>query len=442
MVVASVVFYGWYDPRLAIWIVAATLVNHYAARLSAAWREKPGLRAWLIRFMVFANVAVLIWYKYAAWLLESVVNGLAGVGIRLGVPVPGILLPIGISFYVLQSISYQVDVYRDQVEPARYLRETMLFKLFFPQVVAGPIVRAHQFLPQLTVWPRPQRAIGPAVMLICAGIFKKVVVAGAIFSTTTATGAAPGAYSGGDVLLHLLGEAIRVYCDVSSYADFAVGLGMLLGLTLPFNFRKPFAAINMSDFWRRWHITLYTWLRDYIFLPLTGDKPTGYRLAVAALVTMTISGIWHGVGFGFVVWGALNGVVLVVEGVLRTRRIRARRPRKVGGWRRPLSAIYVMGMLVALGPLFAGRTLGQTLVTWKGVFHHWSWPITTITPLWFILVLSVYAAQFLPFGLHERFGAYFDKLHPVLQGLGIGLFLVGVSIISVPGVAPYLYYHF
>jgi D-alanyl-lipoteichoic acid acyltransferase DltB (MBOAT superfamily) len=263
------------------------------------------------------NLGVLCYFKYRGFFLNELYDGLAKLGYDPGFqklnPL-SILIPFGISFYTFEAISYAVDVYRRKIEPERSLPRFLLFILFFPHLVAGPIVRAGDFIPQTR---RPKRwnwvRAQVGVQLFLMGCFKKMAIADRMAVFCDPIFQNPTAYSTGACWLAVLAYAVRIYCDFSGYSDMAIGLAHLLGYKLTTNFNMPYIAANVSEFWRRWHISLSTWLRDYVFIPLGGSRGGRWQNYRNLMVVMTLGGLWHGAAWGYVLWGVAHGLMLVIH---------------------------------------------------------------------------------------------------------------------------------
>jgi alginate O-acetyltransferase complex protein AlgI len=274
-------------------------------------------RALLVSSLVM-NLSVLVYFKYANFFLGSLVEALHSAGIYVSMPVLNLLAPIGISFYTFEAINYTVDVYRRKVPAERNPAHLLLFVLFFPHLIAGPIVRARDFLPQMR---RPKRwswgrfQLGGEYFLL--GLIKKWVIADQLGHFADPVFTNPGAYGTTANWIALLAFMVQVYADISGYSDMALGLAHLLGYKLTINFRMPYAAVNVADYWRRNHISLSTWLRDYLFIPLGGSRGSQWQTARALLITMTLGGLWHGASWNFVLWGLLHGAYLTVHRAFR-----------------------------------------------------------------------------------------------------------------------------
>ncbi|MFZ4583379.1 MAG: MBOAT family O-acyltransferase, partial [Paludibacter sp.] len=226
-----------------------------------------------------------------------------------------IFLPVGISFFTFQSLSYTFDVYRRNIEPVKSLSEFAFFVTFFPQMVAGPIVRAIDFIPQIKKTPFVSRAdFGRAIFLISSGLFKKAIISDYIslnFVDRIFDG--PALYTGFENLMGVYGYALQIYCDFSGYSDMAIGIALLMGYKLNINFNSPYQSASITEFWRRWHISLSTWLRDYLYISLGGNRKGKLRTYINLMITMLLGGLWHGAALRFVIWGALHGCMLAIE---------------------------------------------------------------------------------------------------------------------------------
>ena len=305
LLLASYVFYGWWNWKCCALMLGLTLVCYGCSLLWARTRRRV-----FVVLGVVCPLLILGLFKYFNFFVDSFCQ-LFGI-VRAGSL--KILLPVGISFYTFQSLSYTIDVYRGRVEPEHDFVKTALYVAFFPQLVAGPIVKAGEFLPQL----HEERTISLAnlergVQVFALGLFKKIVLADNLSAFVDAVHAAPAAFSAGTLLLVAYAYALQIYFDFSGYSDMAVGCARVLGYDLPRNFNLPYLSRNPSEFWRRWHISLSTWFQQYLYIPLGGNRRGKARTYFNLLVTMVVSGLWHGAAWNFVVWGALHGVALCVH---------------------------------------------------------------------------------------------------------------------------------
>jgi alginate O-acetyltransferase complex protein AlgI len=319
LAVASYVFYAWWSWHFLPLLLATTGVDYVAGHAIARSADERRRRVFLATALGI-NLALLGYFKYVGFFLHSA-NGIGSL-LGAGHPFPGlrVLLPIGISFYTFNSMSYTIDVFRRRVRPANNLLQYSAFVAMFPHLIAGPIVRWADIEDQLRrLEPKLTAALaGPGLFFFATGLVKKVVVADSLaphvdrlFTAHASLGLVSGWAAG-------LGYALQLYFDFSGYSDMAVGLAYLLGFRFPQNFNSPFKASNISDFWRRWHMTLSFWLRDYLFIPLGGSRHGRLRTLRNLALTMALGGLWHGAAFTFVVWGLLHGAYLVVHNVCRS----------------------------------------------------------------------------------------------------------------------------
>jgi alginate O-acetyltransferase complex protein AlgI len=309
LLVASYVFYGTWDWRFLGLILFSTLLD-YAIGLALVVHRSRGL-LWL---SVATNLGVLGVFKYYDFFVASAVELLERLGVDAHLHSLGVLLPVGISFYTFQSLSYTVDVYRRELPAERSFVRFALFVAFFPQLVAGPIVRARQFLPQLDQdGPPRRRDFAPGALLFAVGLFKKVAISDHLASLADRAFAEHATLPWWTVALGVLCYAFQIYMDFSGYSDMAIGSARILGYRLPRNFELPYLAASPREFWRRWHVSLSTWLRDYLYVPLGGNRRGPGRTRINLLLTMLLGGLWHGANWTFLLWGAWHGALLMAS---------------------------------------------------------------------------------------------------------------------------------
>ncbi len=312
---ASYWFYMAWNPPFVLLLIGSTVLDFYCARAIAA-AQRPRLRRALLVASCAANLGVLVFFKYGNFLLS---NALAWTSYETPLEsfFANLVLPMGISFYTFQTMSYTIDVYRRQIEPETSLLNFAVYVAFFPQLVAGPILRAADFLPQL-ITQRTPSADGRLMGLdrMARGCFKKVVIADGLAAYVDMVYADPGAYGAWNHWLAAYAYAFQIYCDFSGYSDIAIGLGLFLGFRFMENFRSPYLAQGPSDFWQRWHISLSTWLRDYLYIPLGGSRGGTLFTYRNLFLTMLLGGLWHGAAWNFVIWGAFHGAWLILHRAL------------------------------------------------------------------------------------------------------------------------------
>lgn len=320
LLIASYLFYAAWNPPFILLLWISTVVDWYAAQALVRAEGRHARRAWML-LSVVVNLGMLAYFKYGEFVLQSFSAMIATVGIRYAPPQYDIVLPVGISFYTFATLSYTLDVYLRRAKPAQNFLDYALFVTFFPHLVAGPIMRPTELVPQFAT---PRRATAQqlyfGLALITLGLFQKVVLADGFLSDPAEmvfdAKTAPGAL---DAWMGTLAFSGQIFCDFAGYSTTAIGAALCLGFAMPDNFRFPYAAIGFSDFWRRWHITLSSWLRDYLYIPLGGNRHGPARTYFALMATMLLGGLWHGANWTFVVWGGLHGIYLSTERALRVR---------------------------------------------------------------------------------------------------------------------------
>ena len=318
LLAASYLFYAAWNPPYAVLLLLSTSADWWLARLIGR-SENSSKRRMLLIISLASNFGLLGYFKYGNFLLENFVLLCSAFGIIYQPPELGIILPIGISFYTFASLSYTIDVFRKEIRSDCRFADYALFVSFFPHLIAGPIIRASYLLPQIEK-PRLPTAnqIGWGFTLISFGLFAKVVMADSIFAPiVNIVYAHPDNFGWFDTWIAVLSFSGQIYYDFSGYSLCAIGLAMSFGFVFPNNFRSPYGAQNFSDFWRRWHISLSTWLRDYLYIPLGGNRHGESRTYLALFTTMLIGGLWHGASWMFVLWGGLHGTYLAIERTFR-----------------------------------------------------------------------------------------------------------------------------
>ncbi|GAA0722082.1 MBOAT family O-acyltransferase [Dokdonella soli] len=320
LLVASYLFYAAWNPPFVLLLWISTVVDWYAAQQLVKSEGQRRRHAWML-LSVVANLGMLGYFKYGKFLLANFTALMATFGVHYKPPDWDIVLPVGISFYTFATMSYTLDVYLRRALPARNFLDYALFVTFFPHLVAGPIMRPTELVPQFA---QPRRASADqlrfGLALMTLGLFQKIVLADSFLARPAEIvydgDKIPGAL---DAWVATLAFSGQIFCDFAGYSTTAIGAAMCLGFAMPDNFRFPYAAIGFSDFWRRWHITLSSWLRDYLYIPLGGNRHGEARTYLALMTTMLLGGLWHGASWAFVAWGGLHGLYLSVERMLRAR---------------------------------------------------------------------------------------------------------------------------
>jgi alginate O-acetyltransferase complex protein AlgI len=313
LLVASYMFYMSWNASFALLILLSSLIDYFVG-LSLGRTKILRRRRLLLAVSCIANLGILAFFKYSNFVLENLGVSLNLLGLGEHHWSYQILLPVGISFFTFQSMSYTIDVYKGKLTPCKSMRDFLLFVAFFPQLVAGPIVRAIDFLPQLKRRARANVGqVEAGLAQFGLGAVKKLVISDQISPHVDMIFANPGSYDSFTLLLGALGYSIQIYCDFSGYSDMAIGCARIMGFNLMRNFRMPYSAVTITEFWRRWHISLSTWLRDYLYIPLGGNRNGPKRMYTALLVTMLLGGLWHGASWNFVIWGVIHGGALAIH---------------------------------------------------------------------------------------------------------------------------------
>lgn len=320
LLIASYVFYGAWNPPFVILLWLSTVLDWYCGKYLAR-TNKLSTRRMLLLISVFGNLGMLGYFKYGNFLLQNFQQLMSTIGVNYQPPAWDIVLPVGISFYTFQTMAYSLDVYLRRARPTKSFLDFALFVTFFPQLVAGPIVRPTDLIPQFEEQPKTTMLqFGWGLMLMTLGLFEKIVVAdGVLAPVADAVYKARNAVAPLDAWLGTMAFSGQIFCDFAGYTTTAIGLSLVMGFSLTDNFHYPYAAIGFSDFWRRWHISLSTWLRDYLYIPLGGNRKGSARTYINLMLTMLLGGLWHGASWTFVVWGGLHGLYLCVERFLQRR---------------------------------------------------------------------------------------------------------------------------
>src|SRR5579864_6936294 len=438
LVVASYYFYAQWDWRFCFLLAFSTTVSYAAGRLIGASERRDRRRLVLVA-AVTAHLLLLGAFKYLDFFVLSA-NRLAHLlGLGHELPFIEMLLPVGISFFTFHGISYVTDVHRGDVAVCRNPLDMALYMSFFPQLVAGPIVRAAYFLPQLARPSREPIALVPALVLIAGGLFKKVVIANYL-----ATGlvdpvfAAPTGYGGPDLLLAVYGYAVQIYCDFSAYSDIAIGLAALLGFRFPVNFNQPYRAERLREFWQRWHISLSSWLRDYLYKPLGGNRHGRLRTYRNLMITMLLGGIWHGAAWKCIAWGALHGGGLAAERPVEPWLGRHSQHKAA----RAISTLLVFHFVCLAWVFFRAEDFAVARLYLGGLASGWADGVQQAGPAMVALIALGLAGQFTPDALFERTAAALGRVPAWGLGMTAGIAVAAINALGPEGVAPFIYFRF
>ena len=439
LLAASLVFYGWWDWRFLGLMLAAISVD-WAVALAVAASDDPRRRKRLLLVSLVTQLTILGCFKYLGFFVASLTGALGSLGVAVHAPTLELVLPVGISFYTFQSIGYAIDVYRRALPPVRRWTDFALFISFFPQLVAGPIERATHLLPQIlkpraVTWTH----IHTGLFLINVGIFKKVVLADNLALLADEIFNHHTRYQGLDLAVGALAFTFQIYCDFSAYSDIARGVAKMLGFDLMVNFRLPYFAVSPADFWRRWHISLSTWLRDYLYIPLGGNRHGEWRTYRNLALTMLLGGLWHGAAWNFVLWGAFHGLILIVYRLAEQARAN-KPPLPLAALTLPLRVLAMFALTVFGWILFRARSLDQL---WH--FLTRIGPATSPHTLEFVHTLLFFTLPLiLAQAIEQRRGDLltFNRLSPPLLGLLHGLLITLLIILGVRQSMEFIYFQF
>ncbi|MEY2924531.1 MAG: hypothetical protein RLZZ337_1079 [Bacteroidota bacterium] len=451
----SLFFYYKCSGLYFLLLLLSTLVDYgcgYGIYLAKAQWEK---RVYLILSLI-SNLGLLAFFKYSYFVVDTL-NGFLGTDLKAvnflaafsngsfgtHFDISEIILPVGISFYTFQTLSYTIDIYRNQLKPCRSIVDFAFFVSFFPQLVAGPIVRAAEFIPQIH---RPyylsKSGFGKALYLIMAGLVKKVIISDYIsINFVDRVFEAPEMYSGFMNLMAVYGYSIQIYCDFSGYSDIAIGLATLLGFKLPINFNSPYKAENISDFWRRWHISLSTWLRDYLYISLGGNRKGKTRTYVNLFITMLLGGLWHGAAFKFIIWGGLHGIGLAVHRIW-SRFVNV----GVGRWQKIIGILITFHFVAFCWMYFRASDVDTVMLMLDRIFtaFNLTGAVDRIVAYWqvFALILVGFTIHFLSSNLKNRVQHWFSET-PIYIKIILFVLVVFITFQATSAdVQPFIYFQF
>ena len=427
LLIASNVFYGWWNPLYLLLIAWSTTVDFLVVRRMAhAGRRKKWLTLSIIN-----NLGLLSFFKYGRFFTKNINSVLASLSIGYELDMPGILLPVGISFYVFQSMSYTIDFYRDKVKRETSFIRYATFVSLFPQLVAGPIERARNLLPQLRREPRIHwQDFTDGLSLFVVGLFKKVALADYIALYVDKVYGAPGEYESAALLLATFAFGWQIYFDFSGYTDMARGIGRMLGIRLILNFNNPYLATGLADFWRRWHISLSTWFRDYVYVSLGGNRKGKLITYRNLILTLLLSGLWHGAAWRFIVWGAVHAVGFAITRDLeRSEFYQQKIPRFI-------KQLWVFAFVTLAWIFFRASNWDQAVLILSRIF---SFTMTDpqLPLVMLILILLVWAYQF----AYESRARKIITLAPVRIGTMVFMILY-LAIFATSNNQPFIYFQF
>jgi alginate O-acetyltransferase complex protein AlgI len=444
LVVASLIFYMAWNPAPVVLLLYLTTIDWVVGRWLAK-AERPAMRKLAVAVSIVNNVGLLGLFKYADWLTKSVVDAAAHFGVTLVYKPLGLILPVGLSFIVFQGMSYTIDVYRRDLKPRSdgplggWL-DVAVFMTFFPHVVAGPIVRASDFLPQVEDKPKLDDKTGArALFRIATGMFKKLVIADFLSANIIdRVFAEPGNYTGLEVTTAVFAYTLQIYYDFSAYSDIAIGTAALFGYVLKENFDKPYLARNLSEFWRRWHMSLATWLRDYLYIPLGGNRYGKVRTIINLMITMILGGVWHGADWRFVLWGTVHGVGLALNRIWWWWRGVPEQPSKLGI---VVSTILTFLVVMEVRIVFRAKDIEHAAVVFKEQFKESAASPNITWSLLFVLFVAT-AGHLMTHKMYDGMVALFQRTPMVVRALFLVVLALFIKQIASFEVQPFIYFKF
>ena len=384
LLVASYYFYMNWKPVYAVLIFSSTIITYYSAIFIEKFRTDLKLKKFFLVISLLLNFGILFIYKYFNFINESVFSILSYVNLQWEVPNLDILLPVGISFYTFQAVGYTIDVYRGDLKAERHLGIYALFVSFFPQLVAGPIERAKNLLPQFKQsFNVDYERISSGLKIMLWGFFMKLVVADRLSVYVDAVYNNVPQHNGTSLLLATVLFAIQIYCDFAGYSNIAIGAAKIMGYSLMENFRRPYFSRSISEFWKRWHISLSTWFKDYVYIPLGGNRVSTYRHLFNLFITFVVSGFWHGANWTFFIWGALHGIFLIV-GVLKNKLLKQQSSNHF------IDIIITLSLVLFAWIFFRANTISEAFVIIEKIFtQHDSLFIDQTTLVYSLLGIAI-----------------------------------------------------
>jgi D-alanyl-lipoteichoic acid acyltransferase DltB (MBOAT superfamily) len=438
------IFYAQAGVKPLLLLFGISTINYFANGMMAKSESRNARKFWLMLSLVI-DVGALATFKYANFFLDSTATGLGWLGVHAPQwHINNLIAPLGISFYIFQSIAFVVDVYRKDAQPAQDLLEHICFVSFFPTLLAGPISRAKQLLPQLRERaPLNAEMGGQAFFLIAMGLIKKIAIADYLSANyVDRVFDFPERFSALEVLVAIYGYALQIYADFSGYSDIAIGSALLLGITVSVNFNMPYRSRDLAEFWRRWHITLSNWLRDYLFFSIAGPRARSIKvLYIATLITMLIGGLWHGATWAFVCWGLLHGIGLVILRVYEQLKKRwAFLPRNSRAWD-IFSVILTFHFVCFAWIFFRAETIGQAFAVLKQLTQLTADHTNLGLPILLLVAIGL-LCHWLPDRPWEAARKLFIKLPSPLQAALLFIIAIGLYFVASSDVVPFIYARF
>ncbi|SDW21520.1 MBOAT family O-acyltransferase [Aequorivita viscosa] len=448
LLASSYLFYGWWDWRFLFLILFSSIVDFTIGKKIYAATNKRVRKNYLLVSLLI-NLGLLGYFKYTNFFIDSFINSFRFFGGEMDSFTLQIILPVGISFYTFQTLSYTIDIYRDRIKPTKDWLSFFTFVAFFPQLVAGPIERASHLLPQFfKTYNFDYKAFKSGLLLMAFGLFKKMVIADRLAIVVNEVYGNPTGHSGQDLIIATVFFAFQIYCDFSGYSDIAIGISRMLGFNLMKNFDTPYFSTSITAFWRRWHISLSTWFRDYVYIPLGGSRNGDYRTYFNLFIVFVVSGLWHGAAINFVIWGAIHGIIIVAEKALSNTALKVNRKPLIPS---VLFTFITFGIVCFAWIFFRANTFADSvyIVTNLFNFNFVDWSIYNLGlpshEFDFAVIVIILLLIFDAF--HRKYNALrvINKSNFVVQSLVYTLIVYSIVIFGIYGndsVSEFIYFQF
>lgn len=435
---ASYLFYGWWDYRFLLLIAILTLINFYCG-LNITTKNSNKQKILLLSFSVISSLLILGFFKYYNFFLDNIIGFLNFIGFNGNFNTLHIILPVGISFYTFQAMSYPLDVYSKKIMPEKSLLNFATFVAFFPQLVAGPIVRASCFIPQLkTDRTFNSEDILNGINLIIWGFFLKIVIADSLALVVDVRFENPEIHNALSLLIGIIFYAFQIYGDFAGYSLIAIGVARILGYKFPANFDRPYFSSNLGEFWHRWHISLSSWLRDYLYIPLGGNRVSELKIYRNILITMLLGGLWHGANWNFIIWGGIHGIVLVVQRVYLYSII------PTVDMFKPVKILFTFSIVCLAWVFFRSNSLNDSLYILEKIFQFQDYNFSGVTQKFHVikgsmLICFLVLTEGISFGMDT---VKFKNEHVYLTILWSACILTLISLFGTFGSNSFIYFQF
>lgn len=448
LLTSSYLFYGWWDWRFLFLILFSSIVDFTIGQKIYNATNKRVRKNYLVVSLLI-NLGLLGYFKYFNFFIDSFIHSFRFFGAEIDSFTLHIILPVGISFYTFQTLSYTIDIYRERLKPTKDWLSFFTFVAFFPQLVAGPIERASHLLPQFfKTYKFNYNALKSGLLLMAFGLFKKMVLADRLAIVVNEVYNNPTGHSGQDLIIATVFFAFQIYCDFSGYSDIAIGLSRTLGFNLMKNFETPYFSTSITEFWRRWHISLSTWFRDYVYIPLGGSRNGEYRTYFNLFLVFVVSGLWHGAAVTFIIWGAIHGIIIVVEKALSKTPLHINRNKL---FPKIIFTAFTFSIVCFAWIFFRANTFADSLYIVKNLFNFnfekWSLYNLGLPSHEFDFAIIVIILLLLFDAFHRKYNALkvMNKSNVIVQSLVYTIIVYSIVIFGIYGdnsVSEFIYFQF